>query len=942
MSRRSLALALGLILTLSTLCFRSEATGALARQVPAKNQVLDRQTAAPSGRLVIKFRDDSGLIMGPEGLAGADAPTRTRVQALVADKAGAPRLQRHFSQDFQELAALRQVARDKAHRSLPDLNTYAALDLSDRGLDRPALLDILKTVLADPAVETAFLEPVAVPAALGFDAFTGKYTRPRVEEAAPALADPDKDPDTTSDYTGYQGYLGAPPEGVNALAAASTAGALGSGVSLVDVELGWRLSHEDLPAAFLAAGNTSSNLDNRNHGTAVLGEIVGQDNGYGVRGIAPATTVGVSSAYSQTVSSSLLTAWAALDPGDVILIELHAPGPNATGEGQEGYVPMEYWQDIFDVIQTITAAGGVIVEAAGNGGENLDDPVYNDLFDREYRDSGAIMCGAATAAGAPYSWSNHGTRVDLNGWGGNVATCGYGDLQSTSEDEYYTRYFSGTSSASPIVTGAVVALQGMAQANYALSLEALTIRELLVSTGTPQLAGILVGPRPDIMAAYQNLEWGLGEISGVVTDADTGLPVAGVDISVTDTHHRTVTDEQGAYALVLPVGSQELNFSQFFYQDGVGTGTIVFDSPATLDLALAPWPTVDVHSVVSTAAGDGATAARLTVLNAPLVADEQLLLAGVPIGRPLQLLYDNQPGHGAVFMELTPEATPGGDPYIFPVLPPVTYDFEHWWYNFTALSDAWVWGTPTSPVPFSGISCWGVGLNAEYPDNGYDLLTSPDLNLAGHEQTLLSFHFWCDMEDGMDGVQLQIRSTNNNWITLAPLGGYSHERVQALGNQPGWSGNSGGWQGAVFDISEYTELLVAYRFKFASDLTVKGAGFYLDDIAIDHGDNVSGLPGDDPLPAATRAALSAHPNPFNPTTTIDWEISRPGSMQVRVYDARGRLVRELLDQVSETTRGRVVWDGRDALGRSAASGAYLVQVRDSAGQQSTRAVTLLK
>ena len=65
-----------------------------------------------------------------------------------------------------------------------------------------------------------------------------------------------------------------------------------------------------------------------------------------------------------------------MDPGDILLIELHAPGPNATGSGQFGYVPMEFWPDNFDAIRAITDLGYLVVEAAGNGQQDLDDAIY--------------------------------------------------------------------------------------------------------------------------------------------------------------------------------------------------------------------------------------------------------------------------------------------------------------------------------------------------------------------------------------------------------------------------------------------------------------------------------------------------------------------------------------------------------------------------------------
>ena len=51
-------------------------------------------------------------------------------------------------------------------------------------------------------------------------------------------------------------------------------------------------------------------------------------------------------------------------------------------------------------------------------------------------------------------FSNYGSRVDCQGWGFEVTSTGYGSLQGGgSRDLWYTDTFSGTSSASPIVTG---------------------------------------------------------------------------------------------------------------------------------------------------------------------------------------------------------------------------------------------------------------------------------------------------------------------------------------------------------------------------------------------------------------------------------------------------------------------------------------------------------
>lgn len=935
-----------LLLLVSAFTCGSVLGQSLQREIPAKADVMARQTMAPSGRVVVKFTEASQMTVRESGLTGPEKMAIDRFLNLVGQKSSGLTVERRFEQSFEFLAQQRQAGMTKARRSLPDLNAYGVLDFSHQNLSRAELLNVLKPILADPAVEIAFLEPKAVPAALGFDAFTGIYTQPEHDTIAPLVFD--KDTRDTPDFTSYQGYLLAPPGGVNAMAAEAVAGGRGGNMKMIDVELGWNMTHEDLPAPFFTHGNITSNLDNRNHGTAVLGEIRGSDNGFGVRGITPDAQVGASSAYFSSVSNALMTAWQALDEGDVILIELHAPGPNADGTGQFGYVPMEYWQDNFDAIMTIVAAGGVVVEAAGNGTQNLDDSVYGSLFDRNYRDSGAIMCGATTIGGTPYSWSNNGSRVDLNGWGGNVGTCGYGDLQNTDEDVFYTAYFSGTSSASPIVTGAVMALQGMAKANYNFVLDALTIRTLMAETGTPQNPGGIVGPRPDIMAAYQDLEWGLGEISGVISDATSGEPIDGVHVQVSGREQSMTTGPDGAYHFVTNVGQVDLIFNQFFYYETTDSREVVFDLPAELNVTMERLPTVDIKAVIRTESGAPLTTGRATALGTPLIAEavpgsDSFLLAGAPIGVPLDLIFDGEPHHGVDHISLVPAASPTGFNFLYPELASAEHDFELWWYNYTSQGGNWVWGIPTSgPTAFSGEKCWAVGLDGVYPDGVTDFLNSESFNLYGNEEVRVSFHYWCDLEEGADGVNFQIQSYNNTWIDLEPLGGYSHDNIQALGNKPGWSGSSGGWKGAVFDITEYTELAVTFRLKFASDSSTGGAGFFIDDITFDTGNSLSPVNPDEVVPTPRAVALSAHPNPFNPQTTLNWEITRPGPMTIRVFDTRGRLIRQLRNEFSQETQGAVTWDGRNDRGEGSASGTYLVQVKDASGQASTRRVTLVK
>jgi subtilisin family serine protease len=356
-------------------------------------------------------------------------------------------------------------------------------------VDVPA--DRVAELAADPAVEEAFVAP---------------------QISLPSMPSPAEDscPITTPSFESYQGYVGPAPEGIDA-PAAWRRGVRGAGVWFADIEGNWNAQHEDLPGDRIqhAGGRLIADPSWRAHGTAVLGEVVGKDNGKGVVGLAPdVERVFTSSIGDAEVADAIDAAAEKLRRGDVLLIELQGVGPRGR------FLPVEYWDDVFEAISAATARGIVVIEAAGNGGENLDHRAYDRKFDRWNRDSGAIMVGA----GAPprpgfrdrarLDFSNYGQRVDVQGWGRKVATLDYGDLQECSGvDRHYTGEFSGTSSASPIVAGAAILVESYARAHHRV-LSPGDVRTLLHDTGTPQVGGARepIGPRPDLARALQALE----------------------------------------------------------------------------------------------------------------------------------------------------------------------------------------------------------------------------------------------------------------------------------------------------------------------------------------------------------------------------------------------------------------------------------------------------
>ena len=97
-----------------------------------------------------------------------------------------------------------------------------------------------------------------------------------------------------------------------------------------------------------------------------------------------------------------------------------------------------------------------------------------------------------------------------------------------------------------------------------------------------------------------------------------------------------------------------------------------------------------------------------------------------------------------------------------------------------------------------------------------------------------------------------------------------------------------------------------------------------------------------PVAASTPRLLPNHPNPFNPRTTIAFELPEAQAVRLRVFDLAGSLVSVLIDgEIREAGRHAAVWNGRDDRGRPLASGTYLYRL-EAANSSETRSMVLLK
>lgn len=466
-----------------------------------------------ASELVVVAKSDAGMRVGPASVRSEGGAEVGSVEKIL--KAGVM-LTPLFGASEERLRAEATAAAETGVAA-PDLSVFYHVDAPAERLE-----EVAQQFAENELFEAAYIKPPAEPA--------------RLNEMSPNLVDA---PPVTPNFQARQLYLGAAPGGIEALWMHTQPGGKGNGIRIIDVEGAWRFTHEDLlaNAGGLMHGFHSSDIRWRNHGTAVIGVTGGDENAIGVLGISPNSHTRAASIFlnaagtSASSSQAIKKAADALSAGDIILLELHRPGPRHNfqrRDDQKGYIAIEWWEDDFQAILYATNKGIIVVEAAGNGAENLDDPIYSvrpsgfppswtNPFNRSNRDCRAIVVGAGAPPPGTHGrnhgpdrsrleFSNYGALVDAQGWGREVTTCGYGDLQGPSgqEDLWYTDTFSGTSSASPIVVGAIACYQGYRKAKGQPLMTPLQMRNRLRTTGSPQTdapgrpATQRIGNRPNL------------------------------------------------------------------------------------------------------------------------------------------------------------------------------------------------------------------------------------------------------------------------------------------------------------------------------------------------------------------------------------------------------------------------------------------------------------
>lgn len=337
------------------------------------------------------------------------------------------------------------------------------------------------------------------------------------------------DAQPTPDFEQKQHYLDAPNyrwQGLNVRRAWDRQ-VTGKGARIHFCDGGLFPNHEDLrDNPELRIVTQGSNHDPR-HGTASAGILVATANGLGVTGMARDSEVFIYEDRASDASGLSLTIEALLrhvEPGDIVGINRQTANPGDL----HTFLPAVHDTLWRDMVRELVRRGAVVVAAACNGstrtdaghgtvaGRGVDLSQHRNFAD--HADVGAILVGACQSwDGKPHAYSNYNYRYRmLNAWGDSVVTLSYGDLQDEEgKDRDYTDSYSGTSSANPMVTGALSLIQSYAMEQHHIYLNADQMHLLVMASGygdatLPDTDVLPMGARPNVEGALVMLDQILG------------------------------------------------------------------------------------------------------------------------------------------------------------------------------------------------------------------------------------------------------------------------------------------------------------------------------------------------------------------------------------------------------------------------------------------------
>jgi hypothetical protein len=148
-----------------------------------------------------------------------------------------------------------------------------------------------------------------------------------------------------------------------------------------------------------------------------------------------------------------------------------------------------------------------------------------------------------------------------------------------------------------------------------------------------------------------------------------------------------------------------------------------------------------------------------------------------------------------------------------------------------------------------------------------------------------------------------------------------------------------GWAQKIIDLSDYAGETISIAFVHQD---VDNIFIAVDNIIIAYA-ALEPYTGevDDAVPTLTTNLKSNYPNPFNPSTTIAFDIAKPGNVKIEVFNIKGQKVKTIANELFEKGSHKVVWNGLDNNSSQVSSGIYFYRMTTD-GYSSTKKMIMIK
>jgi len=259
-----------------------------------------------------------------------------------------------------------------------------------------------------------------------------------------------------------------------------------------------------------------------------------------------------------------------------------------------------------------------------------------------------------------------------------------------------------------------------------------------------------------------------------------------------------------------------------------------------------------------------------------------------------------------------------------------------WTHGATSGTDDWQNSIPATltgqwdpQAAVSGLKIFGNDLDptgsddGHYPNESYNYLQSPVINCSDYENVHLVFSRMLTVEEGIYDVARVLVNGNEIWQNEL----YDHHLDLY-------------WKPIQYDISAYADnnASVVIRFEIESDELLHFGGWNLDNFQVVAANpDLTAAPESDPV--QLTFAISAHPNPFSPSTSLTLAIpSDLPQVSLRIFDPAGRVVSTLHNGSIKPGLHNFDWNGRNNTGQPVGAGIYYVRALAGNQEVSTKLI----